>query len=409
MIFPSYNGQGIVNVPVTISKILGGQPPSNHPVLSRNSFPDELYDAAKVVLLVIDSFSYDLLMEALKLRGSLFKVAGESYVSFLTSVFPSTTASAIPTLSTGRTPAEHGMLGYKLYLREYGGVVNMVRLTPAFSDRCESIVDEDFDAKGFIGVDTIYEKLADVGVDTYVLLNNRYKGSGLSHLVNIGAGEVEGYLTLADMFVRMRKALTRSTGKTYVYAYWEGLDTVSHKRTPGSDEAMAELETLFYSLRLGLLSRLEDKVLSKTVVIITGDHGQSFVKKENLIIANEDRRLMDLLSVPPTGESRVSYLYTDDPEGVARHIKDRYGDPYLVLRSSEAVRMGLFGSGEYHREFLHRIGKLVVLPAPGYGMIYQYKRKELEEDVRGGHGGLSSSEQLVGLIVGRASVMKGKL
>ena len=48
----------------------------------------------------------------------------------LTSVVPSTTSTCLPTLWTGLSPAEHGMVGYELWLKEYGVVANMIKHTP---------------------------------------------------------------------------------------------------------------------------------------------------------------------------------------------------------------------------------------------------------------------------------------
>src|SRR5439155_9728139 len=53
----------------------------------------------------------------------------------LTSVFPSTTTAALTSLSTGLAPGRHGMLGYEMWLKEFGMTANMIQLQPMAAGR----------------------------------------------------------------------------------------------------------------------------------------------------------------------------------------------------------------------------------------------------------------------------------
>ncbi|MDP2252988.1 MAG: alkaline phosphatase family protein, partial [Thiobacillus sp.] len=110
---PDYRGGGIVNLMSSIATALGGGSP--YPPLAA-LLPQALADARHLVLLVVDGLGHDYLLGrdgALRrhLRGQM------------TSVFPSTTASAIPTFLTGLAPQQHGLTGWHMYLREIGAVV----------------------------------------------------------------------------------------------------------------------------------------------------------------------------------------------------------------------------------------------------------------------------------------------
>ncbi|WP_341647326.1 alkaline phosphatase family protein [Thauera humireducens] len=75
-------------------------------------------EAATVVLLVIDGLG----AHALDSFGRGSALAADWHVT-LTSVFPSTTASAVTTLMTGASPAEHGLNGWFIHDRRFGGVI----------------------------------------------------------------------------------------------------------------------------------------------------------------------------------------------------------------------------------------------------------------------------------------------
>ncbi len=404
IVMPSYDGRGISNIPPTIARVFGSPYLNDKLPLSEDVVSPDLLDVRNVVLLMIDTLGYRRVVEAVRLRGALYRLFEKSGLGYLTSTFPATTATAVTTISTGRTPLEHGVVGYKLYLREYGMVVNMIRLSPAFMKQPNVLLDFGFNPEEATGHDTIYKALSDVGAETYVLLGEYYANSGLSHIANRGA-EVRPYLTLADMLVNLRKILEAGGERKYIYAYWEGLDSVSHKRTPLSEENLAEMEMIATAIKTLLLDRLDEKVAKETLLMITGDHGQSYVVRDNMVVANEDRELMDLLLIPPTGESRVSYLYPREcrAEEVEEYFNRKHPGKFLLLRSRDAVRMGLFGYGNPHPELTYRIGELIALPKPGYGLVYRYEKKEYEEERRGAHGGLTTDEQLVAFAVGRMS------
>ena len=110
---PDYAGGSLVNLMSSIAAALGAHSPYA-PLAALP--PDALAEARHVVLWVVDGLGFDYLSRhagALRrhLRGSM------------TSVFPSTTASAIPTFLTGLAPQQHGLTGWNMYFREIGAVV----------------------------------------------------------------------------------------------------------------------------------------------------------------------------------------------------------------------------------------------------------------------------------------------
>jgi predicted AlkP superfamily pyrophosphatase or phosphodiesterase len=111
---PDYRGGSLVNLIASIVAARGGKP--LHPPLAKLPV-SELRDARNIVLLIIDGLGDNYLMR----RGAGSELARRRRAA-LTSVFPSTTASAITTSYTGRTPIEHGLTGWFTYFGEAGCV-----------------------------------------------------------------------------------------------------------------------------------------------------------------------------------------------------------------------------------------------------------------------------------------------
>src|SRR6185295_15455518 len=111
---PDYAGGSLVNLMASIALSRGGEA-LHAPLKSLRG--DELAAARNVVLLIIDGLG-DRLLARRAAGGELARRRRGS----LTSVFPSTTASAITTSYTGRTPLEHGLTGWFTYFSEAGCV-----------------------------------------------------------------------------------------------------------------------------------------------------------------------------------------------------------------------------------------------------------------------------------------------
>jgi len=104
MLRPDYAGGGFANLIASIVEACGGKP--RHAPLS--ALPAaELAQASNVVLLIIDGLGDHYLRREGAGGALLSRRCGA-----ITSVFPSTTASAITTAHTGWTPLEHGLTGW---------------------------------------------------------------------------------------------------------------------------------------------------------------------------------------------------------------------------------------------------------------------------------------------------------
>src|SRR3954471_18794709 len=111
---PNYAGGSLVNLIASLVAARGGV--ARHRELDLMP-ARELSDARNVVLLIVDGLGDRYVRQ----RGAGGELARRRRGA-LTSVFPSTTASAITTSYTGCTPLEHGLTGWFTYFGQAGCV-----------------------------------------------------------------------------------------------------------------------------------------------------------------------------------------------------------------------------------------------------------------------------------------------
>ncbi len=402
LLTPDYNGRCISNLCDTFSKILGI--PYSRP-LKHNSVYEIAESTESLVFLLLDGFGYKPMQHALNQAegapalSSFIKNGGDGTVFHpLTSVFPSTTSTATTTLHTGLTPQEHGVLGYTMYLQEIGAIAEMLRFSPIVGGR-SSIFDLGFDPETFVNSDTIHQKLTRSGITSSIYINKYIVDSGLSKITNRGA-QIHPHMTAADMFVSLRKNLeSRHGANSFHFAYFASPDTIAHHKGPYSEEFASEVDSLFYILRRELLEKLDKKVAKKTTIIVSADHGLINIDESNVIDVRDHPELKRMLKVPPTGDSRVSFLHTKDgmQENVLDYFNKNFPGKFEVARSQVFLEKGLFGVGKVKQEVIDRIGSLVAVPKVPVAI----ENSDIDSrpfPVPGRHGGLSEDEMLVPLI-----------
>lgn len=395
-VLPAYRERSLVNLAATVLELFGGRAP--HPPLPRGLLP-ELDGVRRVVLLVVDSLGWERFLPLLEDKSLIFRrLAQEGKLAQLTSVFPSTTTSALATLASALAPEEHGLLGYRLYLRELGLVANMLRLSPEGLRRPDTLLEMGLSLRRLFTFRTIYERLAPRGVRSLALIRVIFRGSGFSRLLYRGAEEVP-FAASSDMCVRLRKLLELyPEERLLIGAYWDAVDTIGHLWGPAQEELEAEVRQLAYSLEREFFARLSPKAARGTLVLICADHGQVEVRPEEAFRITRYPKLRRSLLLPPTGDFRASYLHLRQGElgPIKRYLQGRrFQEKLVVVESSEALAGGLFGpEGAMPEGFLPRIGDLLLLARSRGFIFYPYEGPLL----RGYHGGLSREEMLVPLL-----------
>lgn len=396
-VLPHYEQYSLVNLANTVLAHFGLETP--HVPLPAE-FSEHKQHANRLVLLLIDALGYRQLLRFLDRHPrSLFgRLSERGRFAPLTSVFPSTTAAALATLHTGRTPAEHGILGYRLFLREFGLIANMIRLSPVGDPAFDRLLQMGLSPKRFFGRETLHERLDRHDVRSFLLIKDIYARSGLSKMLNRKIVRFVPFASSSDMSVVLKKLIATAGERAFIFVYWDALDAIAHRYGPESEEWDAELESFAYTLEQGVFRDLRVPLMEDTLFLITADHGQlTSLPKDEVVHLTRYPALKRRLRLTPTGEYRASYLYAkpDQLEALEDGLLERFADHLVVLRSANAWEDGLFGRGETNDETMDRVGDLVVVPKGQQALYWPYDEFKLA----GRHGGLTDEEMLAPLIV----------
>ena len=391
LIAPDYGSYSIDSIPSFIRGLFGERIERGSVLLP--FLPPNL--PQRVILLILDGMGYMHLTRLLSEFPDMFLncLIGRGKMIPLTSVFPSTTATALASLSTGVTPQEHGMLGYRLYLKETSAITNMISLSLLGNDKSDNALEAGIDDKTFLNVTTLFEHLRRLGVDSHVLMTKHIAKSGLSRLLYDGAAKIHPVVNLSDMLVTTRETLNEAKGKTFVSLYWAATDAIAHVHSPWTDVFTAELRSIDAALERELSGRVED-----TLLVITADHGFVPMDEADYIDITKYPDLYGNLALPPVGDTRAAYLFVRDgrKEEVSRIIAETFSGNVTCLDAEQALDAGLFGMGEVLRESRDRIGDLIIASTGRKTLYYPYKDST---KLRGMHAGLTPEEMLVPFVI----------
>lgn len=386
---PRYDGYSNMNIAHSVlSRFSAG---GTNPVRGSS----DLFNHKKIVVMLTDGLGYGHLMTARKSIQSVEKVLGKaSDIGQLTTMFPSTTSTVMSSVNTGLTPAEHGVIGFTMYVKELGSVINTISFTPA-TEKGEGGLEKSGIQPTYLYPErTVYHALWEKGVSTSVLTPNYLVNTVMSRSLYSGSERVR-YAQLSDLFVSLRKKLCEDPSREeYIFVYWSGVDTVSHKYGPGTEEYMAELNSVFHLLGTELLERCRGV---DAAMFITADHGQVYIPEGQFHDLSQDTELLSTLAAPPTGDSRAVVMYPSDREKLREVAQARFGSTSVLVESSEALKKGFFGNNGRRQGFESRIGELIALPHQAHSYAYRYPAYDYPS-MRGNHGGLTLEELIVPLI-----------
>jgi hypothetical protein len=375
---PDYGGASLVNLMASIAQGCGGTTPH---VPLKTLGPEELREARNVVLFIIDGLG-DHYLRSRGGGGELLRCRRGA----ITSVFPSTTATAITTTYTGATPLEHGLTGWFTYFGQAGCVGAplpfMVRgeqrslrargVTPATLFTAPPL----FDA---LGVACHVVSSSDIVESQY---NQRY----------CAAARRWPYVTTQELVAQVARAARSGPERKFIYAYWPHYDRVSHHHGSLSERAFAELGKIDAAFG----DTLRALAGTESIVIATADHGFVDVAPEESL--ELPASLAARLRFPLCGERRVAYCHAHEPQAFMREAQDWLGERAEVLPSRELVAQGWFGPGAEHARFDERVGDVTLLMRGRY-TIKDWSPGEARFMHIGNHGGTSAEEMTIPLVV----------
>ncbi len=396
-IYPFYHGLNLANIPASICQWFQ-IPAVQNVCLDLPDLPIQLNKIKNIILLVMDGLPFEQMQ--IWLEKGLQKSYVHSYwrriqelglFSPLTSVVPSTTANALTSLWTGKLPAEHGVIGYELFLKEFGITLNMILQTQVYPILKDDSEITQFDLSNFLPVPTLGSHLQKHGIQPFAFQHETICDSGLSRMLFPDVQKIP-FTSPADLWQKVDDLLnSQDTSRKYVYLYWSDIDTLSHHDGPNSRKTRHAWHW-FINLLEHFLSDRTRLGKNDTLLLITSDHGQIPTQIRPVYEVRNDQEFMSYLEIPPSGESRFPYLFikSEKRKGFQEYVQQRWADEFALIPSTKIIHSGLFGKKEMSPIIQNRLGNYIAFPKENAFWWWANKENRL----LGRHGGFSSQEMI---------------
>ncbi|BCO33089.1 nucleotide pyrophosphatase [Thiohalobacter sp. COW1] len=383
MIKPDYHGGSLVNLMQSLRAALGtGGSDACLPLTGLDL--KELAAARHILLVVIDGLGENVLRQFPD--SSLARASRR----ILTSVFPTTTASAITSLLTGRPPRQHAVTGWFQWLREAGVVATIL----PFVTRAGGVdlrklglsVPQVIDTRPF---------LADVERTCRAWLPEAIVNSPYSTTLTAPAVRT-GYASLERLGEGLVQQLRLQPEPSLTWIYWPELDSCMHHEGVASPATAVLFEALD-EWWVGLTRELAG---TDSLVLLTADHGHIDTAADRHVRLEQHPELRDCLTLPLCGEPRAASCYVR-PRARQRfedYVTTQLAGYCTLLPAADLVAQGWLGPGESHPELDSRLGDYVLLMKDNY-VIKDTLGDERPFSFAGVHSGASREEMEVPLIV----------
>lgn len=393
---PAYEGYSILNIPDSICGWFEIPAISARPLADVYTGALQVHNVQHIILVVVDALAFER-MRRWSQDGTTpiwSELAQNGIFVPLTSITPSTTSAAITTLWTGRSPAEHGLTGYEMWLKEYGVVANTIlHSASTFQNDVGGLYRAGFKPEEYLPFPSLGTHLAAHGVETYAFQHASIIHSGLSRTYFKDL-VVRRYYSVVDLWINLRTAIESNSGKrAYFYVYWGEIDTLSHSYGPDDERTAAEFAQFSATYERLFYRQLTPDLRRNTLFLLTADHGAVFTPPNPYYDLRRHPELTRRLHIQPTGENRLAYLYVKpgQSQAVRQYVEETWPGQFNLIPSALAAESGLFGPGKFHPGLMDRIGDWIVA---GRGNAYLWWANK-ENMMLGRHGGLTAQEMVV--------------
>ncbi|MFA5564773.1 MAG: alkaline phosphatase family protein [Acidimicrobiia bacterium] len=329
--------------------------------------PEPAREANQVVLLIVDGLGWEQLQQRRAMVPTLAAMVGGA----ITSVSPTTTATALTSITTGTAPGEHGVVGYRMALE--GEVLNVLRWATQEGDARRRFIPQDVQPLEPFG-----------GQRAPVVTKALFERTGFTG-AHLAKTRFHGYRMTSTLVVEVDRLMRQ--GEPFVYAYYDGLDSVAHEYGFGEhyDAELRAVEALVNDV-LAVLPR-------GATLLISADHGQ-IQTGDNLVEPHPEVLTETAMQ---SGEARMRWFHARAGRSGALldALRTHHGHQGWIRTRQEAIAEGWFGpvvSGAAEG----RLGDVVVAPWGTEAFVDPADSGPFE--LVGRHGSLTSAEMLVPLI-----------
>lgn len=411
-IYPDYGRYSFGEISNTILSLFGAQ--IDQPTLPPEFMDNGGHGFGKVITFFIDGVGFDQVVKYQKAFKFFDLLTKRASVYPLTAVFPSTTANALTSFYGTQYPAQHALLEWNLYLKEFGAVIETLPFKLLDSKEPDSLAKIGGSSEMLFDGITMFERMAKAGVTPFYFSYKGYAESTYSNAVRKGS-ETIPYSGASDLFPKLRKLVTETQGQAYFNVYWAQVDHAEHEWGPYTEEHLTELSIISHLLTAEFIDKIDPKIAEETLLLFVSDHGQVSINPKKTIYLNSYPEIVTNFQtgengkqILPGGSSRDVFLHVKENKLAETQIrlKDILKDQAEVMTIQEALAAGLFGQAKPSQRFFDRAGNLLVLPFDGERIWYQHISGEFEELV-GMHGGLSEQEMIVPFAAVQLSKLQG--
>ena len=401
---PLYDSYCFSNLPRTIEFLLTGKGQSGLPPDVFGSLPVR-YN--KVILFFIDAFGWRFFAKYAEKYEFLKNVLKYGVVSKLTSQFPSTTAAHVTCIHTGLNVGQSGIYEWNYYEPLVDEVITPLLFSYAGDKERDSLKRSGIPKEAFYPRQTFYRTLQSQGIRSYIFQSHAYTPSTYSDIVYRGATAVP-YQTLAGALTQLGElVVSEKTSPTYYFLYFDRIDAICHLYGPHSRQFEEAIDTF-----LTAMDQIFYKVIHgntpDTMLIMTADHGQIEVDPQRTFYLNRyapgiERYLQTNMKgnfLVPAGSARDMFLHIREEllDEAEAFLQKQLGGRAEIYRSQTLAKQNFFGSQQLSREFLTRVGNLVILPYP-YEAVWWYEEGKFDMHFLGHHGGLTPEEMEIPLLL----------
>ena len=328
-VIPDYSGANLTGIiPGCLLGTSGRRP---------NWFPQPLQDAERIVLLVIDGLGYEQLQRHAHIAPNLMSLVGGS----ITTIAPSTTASALTSLVTGASPAEHGIVGYRMDMGD--SIMNSLRW---WSDTR--------DLRKVHPPASVQPIPPFVGMTIPVVSRAELEGSAFTE-AHLRGSRPCGWRAASSIVAQCASLI--SFGEKFVYAYYDGVDKIAHERGFGAyyDAEIAATDWL--------VGALLNTLPSGTTLAITADHGQVQVDDNVVHLSDDIKATLHHQS----GEGRFRWLHAKrgQESDLLQIATDLYSDIAWIASRDQVVEEAWLGparGGRIADQVKRRLGDVALVP-----------------------------------------------
>jgi hypothetical protein len=268
------------------------------------------------VFLVLDGLGWHQLCARRRIAPALAEMTGRP----VHSVAPTTTATALTSISTGLPPAVHGVIGYRVRVGD-DEVLNVLRWRTRSGDANHRIVPAEFQP---------YPAFAGLPIPVVTRAEFAQTGFTIAHL---RGGRLHGWRMASSVAVEVG-ALLRA-GEPLVYAYYDGMDKIAHEHGFGAhyDAELRATDTLV----AGLL----DVLPPGAALVITSDHGQ--VDVGDAVVEVDASLNGDIAGMSGEGRFRWLHARPGTTDRLRAAAQAAHGEVAWVRSVEEMEASGWFG------------------------------------------------------------------